>query len=124
MARGDPINPFPRALRHVDQPLAARNMDVRRLAAPAREKLGVLLFDFVERQPLQRAVIEFANGFLDLHRQAVRLTDQLGGLARPAQIAGVNRLDVLAAEQRGDLFGLPHSDIAEFQVGGALTAPL
>lgn len=69
-------------------------------------------------------MIELAKFFRDPHRQGMRLADQLGGLACAPEIAGINRMDFLVAEQHGDLLGLANTDFAEVTIRRSLAAAL
>ena len=69
-------------------------------------------------------MIELAKFFLDQHRQLMRLADELGGLARTPEIAGLNGVDFVVAEERGDLLGLTNAGFAEMAIGRSLAAAL
>lgn len=54
----------------------------------------------------------------------MRLADQLGGLARAAEMAGINRMQIFIAEQRGNLLSLPYTGAAKLAIRRSLAAPL
>ncbi len=93
MARDDLMESQPGALGDIGQALAAGHLQLRRLAAPAHQKLAVVLFDLVERQSFQVAMIEFTNALIDYHGQAVMRTDDFGGASRPFQVAGIDTVN-------------------------------
>ena len=63
MAPHDLTQRVPRPRRDVVEPFTAGYANLRGFAAPAQEKIGILFFDFVERQSFKFAMIEFANIF-------------------------------------------------------------
>ena len=124
MARDDLMEPQPSALGNIGQALAAGHLQLRRLATPAQQKLAVTLFDLVERQTFQVAMIEFSNAFLDYHGQAVMRTDDFSCASRPFQVAGIDTVNGFLAQLRGDLFSLAQPNVAQVAVARTLAAML
>jgi hypothetical protein len=75
------------AVLNIDQSLASRHPKFRGLGAPPPDELGILLLDFFESEPFQVPVIQLADIVFDLHRQPVRLADELRRPSRPNQAA-------------------------------------
>ena len=124
MAHDDPMEPKPSAIGDIGQALAAGHLQCRRLAAPARQKLAVVLFDLVECQSFQVAMIEFTNAFLDYNGQVVMRIDDFSCAARPFQVAGIDTVKGFRAQERGDIFGLTQSNIAQVAIARTLAAVL
>jgi hypothetical protein len=69
-------------------------------------------------------MIELAHVIFDQHRQIMRPAHQVGGLARPLQTAGIDRVNGLAAELGGDLFCLADAYLVQAAIRGTLAAAL
>ena len=106
------VQALPSALDNIGEPFTARDMNVRRFAPPAQKELAVSAFNFVKGEPFQLPVVEFTDAVFYQHRQIVRTTDRLGGLAGAAQITGVDRVEFLSAKEVGNLLGLALPQLA------------
>jgi hypothetical protein len=73
---------------------------------------------------LPRSPVLLAQVGVEHGRQPESSADDLGGLAGTRKIAGVDRLELLAAELFGELLCLAPTVVAQRPVGVALKAPL
>lgn len=113
------------ALVQPEKRLAATGQRERRLArAPAPIAVGIEALDLLVGAPLVAAVVPFAQPRLDAQREAVRLGDRLGGLARAQQVARVDGGERPRGQPSPGLARLLETLLVERRVELALEAPL
>lgn len=120
----DSIQPVPGPAGDIDEPLAAWNLNLRRLASPLLDELRVVLLDLCECQSFQCAMIKFANVGLDKHGELMMPTEELSGLSCALQIACIDPMDRFVPQRRRNLFRLADSDLIQIQVRRTLATTL
>ena len=83
----DSIQPAPGPAGDIYEPLAARNLNLRRFGSPLLDELRVIFLDLCECQSFQCAMIKFANVGFDKHGELMMPAEELSGLPCALQIA-------------------------------------